>query len=331
MKFLIYIIFIFLFHAIIWAQYPRYQQIVAAEYFINSDPGEGNGIPITGNFGSWEVELNVNQINLPLNSKIYVRVKSSNGTWSAPRSIKRENYFTNLGGILNYGEYFINDDPGVGQGIPIDISTGETLIKNLKIKRGDKVYVRVKDNFNRWSHARCVTFNYKDLVKAEYYVKTSAGITTQPELMIISRPSDSSSVFIAYKENINFTVRDTFFVRFQSADKFYSKWTKGPLSDPTSIVFLEETPLEYNLFQNFPNPFNSSTKIKYSIKTKELVKIKLYDLLGREVATLVDEEKDRGLYEIDFNASKYGLSSGIYFYKLNTGKFTSIKKMLYLK
>ncbi|MCR4416347.1 MAG: T9SS type A sorting domain-containing protein [Ignavibacteria bacterium] len=71
--------------------------------------------------------------------------------------------------------------------------------------------------------------------------------------------------------------------------------------------------LSYQLHQNYPNPFNPSTKIKYSIKYKGLVTLKVFDLLGRELATLVNEPKQPGVYEIEFDASKYGLSSGVYF------------------
>jgi len=87
--------------------------------------------------------------------------------------------------------------------------------------------------------------------------------------------------------------------------------------------------LEYRLFDNYPNPFNPSTKISYSIKEEGLVTLKIYDILGKEIATIVNENKPSGFYEIEFNAS--GLSSGIYFYKLQSGNFTNVKKMLLTK
>ncbi|MBW7869357.1 MAG: T9SS type A sorting domain-containing protein, partial [Brumimicrobium sp.] len=71
---------------------------------------------------------------------------------------------------------------------------------------------------------------------------------------------------------------------------------------------------EYSINQNYPNPFNPSTKISYSIKEEGLVTLKVYDVLGKEVATLVNENKAVGNYEVDFNASH--LSSGIYYYKI---------------
>jgi len=85
------------------------------------------------------------------------------------------------------------------------------------------------------------------------------------------------------------------------------------------------------LHQNYPNPFNPSTKIKYSVKETNYVEIKLYDLIGREIATLVDEIKNAGIYEVDFDASKFDLSSGVYFYQMKAGNFTSIRKMVLIK
>ena len=94
---------------------------------------------------------------------------------------------------------------------------------------------------------------------------------------------------------------------------------------PVSIII----PIEYILSPNYPNPFNSSTKIKYSIPNTSLVTLKVYDILGKEIATLVNEEKPAGNYEVNFNGNR--LSSGIYFYKIQAGGYSSMKKMVLLK
>jgi hypothetical protein len=91
----------------------------------------------------------------------------------------------------------------------------------------------------------------------------------------------------------------------------------------------KDLPADYSLSQNYPNPFNPSTKIEFRIPKAGLVSLKIYDLLGREVKTLVSEEMKAGNYTISFDASS--LSSGIYFYTLNTGEFISTKKMVLLK
>ena len=86
---------------------------------------------------------------------------------------------------------------------------------------------------------------------------------------------------------------------------------------------------DYSLSQNYPNPFNPSTKIAYSIPTNGLVTLKIYNILGKEVQTLVSEVKSAGSYEVSFNAAS--LSSGVYFYKLESGNFIDTKKMFLLK
>lgn len=86
---------------------------------------------------------------------------------------------------------------------------------------------------------------------------------------------------------------------------------------------------EYELEQNHPNPFNPSTKIAYTLQQDGLASIKIYDVLGTEVATLVNEVKSAGYHEVDFNANN--LPSGMYFYKLEAGKFSSVKKMLLVR
>ncbi len=91
----------------------------------------------------------------------------------------------------------------------------------------------------------------------------------------------------------------------------------------------EIVPTSYLLSQNYPNPFNPSTKISYFLPDKSMVTLKIYDVLGTELITLVDAKQNGGDYEITFNASH--LSSGIYFYSLITDKFIQTKKMLYLK
>ena len=91
----------------------------------------------------------------------------------------------------------------------------------------------------------------------------------------------------------------------------------------------ESLPNEFKLGQNYPNPFNPATTIKYMIKDQSLVSLKIYDVLGNEVATLVNEIKPKGAYTFKFDASS--LPSGVYFYRLTAGNFIETKKMLLLK
>ena len=85
----------------------------------------------------------------------------------------------------------------------------------------------------------------------------------------------------------------------------------------------------FELYQNYPNPFNPSTKIQFVINKRELVSLKVHDLLGNEIDVLVNEEKDPGIYEVEFNAKD--LSSGVYFFKMKAGNFSKTKKILLMK
>ena len=86
---------------------------------------------------------------------------------------------------------------------------------------------------------------------------------------------------------------------------------------------------EYKLYDNFPNPFNPSTEIYYQLPSDGNVKLRVYNLMGQEVMTLVNEFKEKGMYNVTFNAGR--LASGMYIYKLEAGSFIQVKKMLLTK
>ncbi|MBT8377904.1 MAG: T9SS type A sorting domain-containing protein [Ignavibacteria bacterium] len=112
-------------------------------------------------------------------------------------------------------------------------------------------------------------------------------------------------------------------VRSDGGISFYD-YTAG-IEDETRNTI----PESFSISQNYPNPFNPTSKIKYQIPELSFVTLKVYDVLGNEVATLVNEEKPTGTNEVEFNAE--GLPSGIYFYQLKAGSFSETKKMILLK
>jgi hypothetical protein len=89
------------------------------------------------------------------------------------------------------------------------------------------------------------------------------------------------------------------------------------------------SPDKFLLFQNYPNPFNPGTNIRYQIINNSYITLKIFDILGKEIAALVNEKQNAGIYNIEWDAENY--SSGIYFYKLTADGFTDIKKMVLLK
>ncbi len=90
-----------------------------------------------------------------------------------------------------------------------------------------------------------------------------------------------------------------------------------------------ETTEEFSLSQNYPNPFNPSTRIYYTIPKQSYTTLKVYDILGREIKTLFQGMKPAGRYATDFNAS--ALPSGIYFYRIQAGDYTAVRKMNLIK
>ncbi len=106
------------------------------------------------------------------------------------------------------------------------------------------------------------------------------------------------------------------------------------LNPPSNIAGEENNlPSQFKLSQNYPNPFNPNTTIEFQIPESGLVSLKVYDLLGREVKSLIDEYKQAGSYKVNFNASSIngGLSSGTYFYQLKSGSFVQTKKLMLVK
>ena len=122
--------------------------------------------------------------------------------------------------------------------------------------------------------------------------------------------------------DINPTGGNKFFYRLKQIDN-------DGTYEYSEIVEVEFVPTEFALYQNYPNPCNPSTKIKYTIPQETSVTIKIFDILGNEVMTLVSEKQEAGSYDVEFDGSN--LVSGIYIYQMQAGAFNNTKKMLIIK
>lgn len=118
-------------------------------------------------------------------------------------------------------------------------------------------------------------------------------------------------------------------VKYRDHNMKWSGWSNVPSFDFVTNILDKSLPKEYFLGQNFPNPFNPTTTISYQIPLSGHVLIKVFNLLGQEVETLVDEEKKAGKYNVEFNARN--LSSGIYFYELRANNYLNVKKLVLLQ
>ena len=124
-------------------------------------------------------------------------------------------------------------------------------------------------------------------------------------------------------------------------DSYNNKWISGypnygiaifnenGIVNITSVDYNSNSIQDFQLYQNYPNPFNPFTKISYQIPQQGFVTIKIFDVLGREVATLVNEEKPIGKYEVDFSSK--GFASGVYIYRMKVNEFIESKKMILLR
>ena len=101
------------------------------------------------------------------------------------------------------------------------------------------------------------------------------------------------------------------------------------VQDPVGVSDDESIAEQFELQQNYPNPFNPITRISYAIPSASFVNLKVYDIIGNEITVLVNEEKQAGNYQIDFDATE--LTGGVYFYQLLTGSFVETKKMILMK
>jgi hypothetical protein len=120
--------------------------------------------------------------------------------------------------------------------------------------------------------------------------------------------------------------------QFGSIDpKFFNSWNFD-LKKPQVATAVEENwsvAMTYELSQNYPNPFNPSTTIQFTIPTQNVVTLKIFNILGQEVMTILNEKMDAGKHIVKFDASK--LTSGVYLYQVSAGKFVETKKMILLK
>lgn len=156
------------------------------------------------------------------------------------------------------------------------------------------------------------------------------------DTLIIYSQSNSIKIVTFTPTASNFTYPQSVFVDSPNGNIWITDFDNNRVLrfDVSTLTLLDElqslnTPTIFFLRQNYPNPFNPSTIISWQSPVSSHQTLKVFDILGREIATLVDEYRASGMYDIKFDASK--LSSGIYIYRIQIGSFVSSKKMIYLK
>lgn len=130
------------------------------------------------------------------------------------------------------------------------------------------------------------------------------------------------------------TITDTtrvFYYAVSSLDKVDNESVLSNITTTNVQIDVSNIPSSVVLYQNFPNPFNSITKIKYQLFYPEKVNLTVYDILGRKITELVNEEQNPGIYEVEFNTEVYDIKSGVYFYKLTTTGWSQVKSFVLIK
>jgi len=171
-------------------------------------------------------------------------------------------------------------------------------------------------------------------IAAYYYVD---GFATGARSIDIETGESSYTYFSFDPSSSSSGTPDSIWIQFTIFDNTINSSSIGSyalidqlsLGEISDVEQINQSPSDYSLKQNYPNPFNPSTNIEYSIPKASFVQLKVYDVLGNEVATLVNEEQNAGVYRTDFSGAD--LTSGTYFYRLNTDSFSESKKMILLR
>jgi hypothetical protein len=150
-------------------------------------------------------------------------------------------------------------------------------------------------------------------------------------LPFILSPYSSESINVKFKPDLDGFFKDTLHIRSDTDTSRIAQLMMlvGQTDTTVSSISEKYTAKEFVLEQNYPNPFNPTTKIKFDLPERGSVTLKVYDVLGNEIATLVNEKKPAGSYEVEFGGTRF--PSGIYFYRLRSGSFIETKKMILLK
>jgi hypothetical protein len=257
-------------------------------------------------------------------------------------------------GTIADAEYYFDNDPP--QAIaPVDGVFDEPFERfNFTIAHSlsegpHTLYFRVKDSDDNWGIPRRFDFNVylentrKIIIAAEYFIDSvlgpGQGTPMLPSDSTFDEPAES-----AFIDGISTADLDTgshlIYVHFKDN---YSYWPAnfcgwGPLKCETLVVVNDSVgikqdedimPGDFLIAQNYPNPFNAQTQIKYALPEASHVLIEIFDLLGRRVATVVNQDMPAGYHETTWNTQ--GISSGVYFYTIRAGDFVDMKKMILLK
>jgi len=176
-----------------------------------------------------------------------------------------------------------------------------------------------------------ITNNSNEELLISSYSSRSNLFSVVDEFPISFQPFESKTLEIQFNPDSKSIFYDDIHLRIEAENEMIAQVINvSGKSDSTVNVETEPIkPIKFELMQNYPNPFNPSTNIQYAVSSRQIVVLKVYDVLGNEVAILVNEEKPAGSYEVEFKGND--LTSGVYIYQLQAGEIIGTKKMLLIK
>ena len=183
----------------------------------------------------------------------------------------------------------------------------------------DPIKKKVKKSFDKVKSEK-ITKTEKDAI-----AKTNNEKSAKLEVAKMKQKDEMMNTKVTSVMRYSKTLKKEDREKIQIEDILFSRKAEGKEDVKTD----SKVPGVYSLSQNYPNPFNPVTKINFALPKQGFVTLKIYDVTGREVKTLVNEVKQAGNYTVDFNGSY--LASGVYFYKIQSGDFVSVKRMVLIK
>jgi hypothetical protein len=309
-------------------------------------------------------EINVSWASIKAANSITENLHAFNGSYSQATIMApyQGYYYFNTGNLPNLKIPYVQ--AGLFKGSPdantkaddleIELNSDGNTISKIHIgfeRNAKKIYDKM-DKFSPPSdfteHTIFIKNNqfdkdYKNLIcdyrppfeNGEVYdiiIKTSNSEKAQLYIKGSENFSDCNLILINTDNSKIYDLQEVKQIDFQQVGKLNNYKLIIGTEEFVKNISSEMQPQEFSLAQNFPNPFNPETIIEFSIPQKSLVSIRIFDLLGAEVAELVNEEKSPGNYRITFDAEDFGIvSSGVYFYSIKSDNFFSVKKMVYLK
>jgi hypothetical protein len=327
------------------------------EYFIDLDPGLGNGTQVTipsGNIAEGLFSVDISGLN-PGVHFIYSRVRNTDNVWSishaSPFYIAAA---PDSAADISYMEYFIDQDPGLGLGTAVTITTGQQVAGSFAINTDTLspglhiLYTRSKDVAENWSMNQAHPFfktadpagEPANISRLIYFFFQNDSIFASQVVTNFESGRDVAISFAANTTGIN--LEDDYDIFIFAVDENGTRGVPFKLNDSlatdTVITAIDELiamiPEKLYLKSNYPNPFNPSTTIQFGLPAAGNVRIVIYDMLGREVAEITNMQYAAGNYAVRWdgkNNSNEAVSSGMYVYKLISGQNVINRKMLLIR